>query len=149
MFLAGTNFTMIYFGLVGRFRKVIRNDEFKAYAIAVFHENGNGENVQHKKITEDNTSNFFEPVVKIFVVSLFFTGELNEDKSNYHNLLNKSVTDKNFDFENDHEEDRIQFHFVSHIRVQECPYNKNNYKTDCIIVSEGLCGIHKFYTEKK
>lgn len=35
MFLAGTNFTMIYFGLVGRFRKVIKNDEFKAYAIAV------------------------------------------------------------------------------------------------------------------
>lgn len=103
----------------------------------------------HKKRTEDNTAKFFEPVEKIFVVSLFFTGELNEDKSNYHNLLNKSVTDKNFDFENDHEEDRIQFHFVSHIRVQECPYNKNNYKTDCIIVSEGLCGIHKFYTEKK
>lgn len=35
MFLAGTNFTMIYFGLVGRFRKVIKNDEFKAYSIAV------------------------------------------------------------------------------------------------------------------
>ena len=26
----------------------------EAYAIAVFHENGNGENVQHKKITEDD-----------------------------------------------------------------------------------------------
>ncbi len=36
MFLAGTNFTMIYFGLVGRFKKVIKNDEFKAYALAVF-----------------------------------------------------------------------------------------------------------------
>lgn len=35
MFLAGTNFTMIYYGLVGKFGKVIKNDEFKAYAIAV------------------------------------------------------------------------------------------------------------------
>ncbi|MBB6327988.1 trk system potassium uptake protein TrkH [Algoriphagus iocasae] len=36
MFLAGTNFTVIYFGLVGKFRKVLRSDEFKAYAFIVF-----------------------------------------------------------------------------------------------------------------
>ncbi|WP_296703112.1 TrkH family potassium uptake protein [Algoriphagus sp.] len=36
MFLAGTNFTIIYFGLVGRFRKVLKSDEFKAYAFVVF-----------------------------------------------------------------------------------------------------------------
>lgn len=35
MFLAGTNFTLIYFGLHGRFRKVFRSDEFKAYSGAL------------------------------------------------------------------------------------------------------------------
>jgi trk system potassium uptake protein len=35
MFLAGTNFTLIYFGLVGKFSKVIRSDEFKAYSVAL------------------------------------------------------------------------------------------------------------------
>ncbi|MDN3204633.1 TrkH family potassium uptake protein [Algoriphagus sediminis] len=32
MFLAGTNFTVIYFGLLGRFKRVFRSDEFKTYA---------------------------------------------------------------------------------------------------------------------
>lgn len=35
MFLAGTNFTLIYFGLVGKFKKVLKSDEFKAYLIAL------------------------------------------------------------------------------------------------------------------
>ncbi|MEM7296643.1 MAG: TrkH family potassium uptake protein [Bacteroidota bacterium] len=33
MFLAGTNFTMTYFGLHGQFRKVLRNEEFRFYLI--------------------------------------------------------------------------------------------------------------------
>jgi len=33
MFLAGTNFTMTYFGLHGKFKKVIANEEFKSYVI--------------------------------------------------------------------------------------------------------------------
>lgn len=35
MFLAGTNFTLIYFGLLGRFSRVIKSDEFKAYSMAL------------------------------------------------------------------------------------------------------------------
>lgn len=35
MFLAGTNFTLIYFGLVGKFSRVLKSDEFKAYAGAL------------------------------------------------------------------------------------------------------------------
>ncbi|WP_338218412.1 TrkH family potassium uptake protein [Algoriphagus sp. oki45] len=35
MFLAGTNFTLIYFGLVGRFSRIVKSDEFKAYTGAV------------------------------------------------------------------------------------------------------------------
>jgi trk system potassium uptake protein TrkH len=31
MFLAGTNFTMTYFGLHGQFKKVLKNDEFRFY----------------------------------------------------------------------------------------------------------------------
>ena len=33
MFMAGTNFTMTYFGLHGKFRKVLRNEEFRFYLI--------------------------------------------------------------------------------------------------------------------
>ncbi|WP_439489558.1 TrkH family potassium uptake protein [Algoriphagus sp.] len=35
MFLAGTNFTVIYFGLIGKFRRVLRSDEFKTYGLAL------------------------------------------------------------------------------------------------------------------
>ncbi len=35
MFLAGTNFTIIYFGLIGKFKRVWKSDEFKAYATAI------------------------------------------------------------------------------------------------------------------
>lgn len=35
MFLAGTNFTIIYFGLLGKFKRVFRSDEFKTYAFAL------------------------------------------------------------------------------------------------------------------
>lgn len=101
----------------------------------------------HKK-REDNTFEFFKKIEKVIVLSLFYTGELPKDTSSYHNLLNKCEEDEKFDNENDHIEERIQFHFVSHIKVETCPYTKDNYKTDCIIVKEGLSCIHKFYTEK-
>ena len=35
MFLAGTNYTVIYYGLRGNFRKVWKSDEFKAYLLVV------------------------------------------------------------------------------------------------------------------
>ncbi len=35
MFLSGCNFTMIYFGLMGKFRRIIRNDEFKTYGMVL------------------------------------------------------------------------------------------------------------------
>jgi trk system potassium uptake protein TrkH len=35
MFLAGANFSMIYFGLVGKFKRILKNDEFKTYAIVL------------------------------------------------------------------------------------------------------------------
>ncbi|MDF2158086.1 potassium transporter TrkG [Algoriphagus sp. CAU 1675] len=35
MFLAGTNFTIIYFGVVGKFKRVLMSDEFKTYTLAV------------------------------------------------------------------------------------------------------------------
>ena len=36
MFIAGVNYTVIYYGLKGRFRKVWSSDEFKAYITIVF-----------------------------------------------------------------------------------------------------------------
>jgi orotate phosphoribosyltransferase/predicted MPP superfamily phosphohydrolase len=97
----------------------------------------------NKKREKDNTSDFFKKTAKITVVSLFYTGDLKSKENLFHDILNKREPD-----EWDHFEDRIEFHFVSHIKVEGCPYNKNNYKTDCIIVKEGLGCIHKFYTEK-
>ncbi|MFK8038710.1 MAG: TrkH family potassium uptake protein [Crocinitomicaceae bacterium] len=35
MFFAGTNFTLLYFGLKGKFRNVFKNDEFRWYLMAV------------------------------------------------------------------------------------------------------------------
>ena len=35
MFLAGTNFTLLYFGFKGRFRNIWKNDEFKWYLMSV------------------------------------------------------------------------------------------------------------------
>ncbi|AFL85479.1 Trk-type K+ transport system, membrane component [Belliella baltica DSM 15883] len=35
MFLAGTNFTIIYFGLIGKFDRVFRSDEFKTYTLTI------------------------------------------------------------------------------------------------------------------
>ncbi|WP_297336098.1 potassium transporter TrkG [Algoriphagus sp.] len=35
MFLAGTNFTIIYFGLIGKFKRVLKSDEFKVYAFSL------------------------------------------------------------------------------------------------------------------
>ncbi|QDH80135.1 TrkH family potassium uptake protein [Echinicola soli] len=35
MFLAGTNFTVIYFGIMGKFDRVWKSDEFKAYVLVV------------------------------------------------------------------------------------------------------------------
>jgi trk system potassium uptake protein TrkH len=35
MFLAGTNFTIIYFGLIGKFNRVLKSDEFKTYALTL------------------------------------------------------------------------------------------------------------------
>lgn len=35
MFLAGTNFTVIYFGLTGKVKKVLQSDEFKTYGLVL------------------------------------------------------------------------------------------------------------------
>ncbi|WP_202703812.1 hypothetical protein, partial [Flavobacterium sp. UGB4466] len=125
--------------------------EFKSILIItdVVHDGRTIRKLIHKKRREDETYKFFLPVEKIFVVSLFYTGKIDDSKPDVCDLLNKYEEDQFFDNENDHLENRIEFHFVSHIGVEVCPYNKNNYKTDCIIVREGLGCIHKFYTEKK
>jgi len=35
MFLAGTNFTVIYFGLIGKIKRVLKSDEFKTYGLTL------------------------------------------------------------------------------------------------------------------
>ena len=126
------------------------NGRFKSVLIItdVVHDGRTIRKLIHKKRKEDKTHEFFNGVEKIYVVSLFYTGKITESHTDVYNLLNKNKEDEFFDSENDHLESRIEFHFISHIGVEVCPYNKNNYKSDCIIVREGLGCIHKFYTEK-
>lgn len=126
------------------------NGKYKSVLIItdVVHDGRTIRKLIHKIREQDKTADFFKKVDKVIVISLFYTGHLPVDTSKHFDLLNKREKDESFDQENDHLEDRIQFHFVSHIKVDECPYSKDNYKADCIIVREGLGCVHKFYTEK-
>lgn len=121
------------------------NEKYKTVLILtdVVHDGRTIRKLIHK---EGRGKGFFEDVEKIIVIALFYTGSLLKEKRNDFDLLNKYDEDENFDRENDHPEKRIQFHFVSHIKVEECPYTKDNFETDCIIVREKLGCIHKFYS---
>jgi hypothetical protein len=84
---------------------------------------------------------FFKKVEKIYVVSLFYTGKILNPNSYILNLKDETV--------GDHIESRIEYFFVTAMKVEECPY-KDNYRTACILMENpGLGCIHKFYDDKK
>jgi trk system potassium uptake protein TrkH len=86
MFLAGTNFTVIYFGLTGKLGKVWKSDEFKAYAstlvILALILSGPVYYYSGQEIEKAFRDTLFQ------VISLITTtGYVNADYTSYHNGL--------------------------------------------------------------
>jgi orotate phosphoribosyltransferase len=99
-------------------------------------------NLIHKK--EGNLDKFFNRIKSIYVVSLFYTGGV-EDKNPYMLNLKKEQIIKE-KILGDYVEERIEFYYVLDLKVDKCPY-KQNYKQECIILKENLSCIHRFYNE--
>lgn len=100
-----------------------------------------------RKLIHKSANNFFEKVKKIFVVSLFYTGDEKKISPLILNLSSDKIREK--EITGDHIEDRIEFYYVLDMKVEKCPY-KENYKNDCLIMREPSLGcIHRFYDEKR
>lgn len=89
-----------------------------------------------KNILKDE-SDFFshcQDVEEINVIALFYTG----DKEKYkRELLHEGS------------ENRFNFYYVCHIRVEECPYKSDsNWEVNCKIYCEKLDKIYEFYNKK-
>lgn len=89
---------------------------------------------------------FFRNVDKVYVVSLFYTGEsiLNNNILNYDFVKNIS----NYDIENDEEVNNIEFYTVKSLKVEKCPYGKD-FRENCLIVKDKLGCVNLFYDETK
>ncbi len=97
---------------------------------------------------EGRAVDFFKTVEKIFVVSLFYTGNVSKPDTTILNLTQEQLTLKGV-LEEDHPESRISYYFVAAMKVEECPY-KADYKTACLLMQNPDLGcIHKFYDERK
>lgn len=94
----------------------------------------------------DKQKTFFKNVDKVYVVSLFYTGDsiLNNDILNYDFIKNIP----NYDIENDEEVNNIEFYTVKSLKVEKCPYGKDFRKT-CLIVKDKLGCVNLFYDESK
>ena len=95
-----------------------------------------------RKLIAEKEKEFFDKVDKIIVLSLFYTGhrEINIDILNYQTLP------KDYDIENDHEVNNIEFYTIKYLPVERCPYG-SNYKDECFIYKDGLSFVHLFYAE--
>lgn len=97
---------------------------------------------------ENREKTFFDNVEKVTVVSLFYSGErdLNVD------VLN--TKDKQFpadyDWENDYNDiDNIEYFTVTKLKVEKCPYNNRDFKSECLVYKDKLDCVHLFYDETK
>lgn len=101
-----------------------------------------------RKLIHKRAIDFFKDVEKIFVVSLFYTGNIPNPNTNILNITKAQLTSKGIE-EDDHSENRISYYFVTAMKVEECPYKKD-YKTACLLMQNPDLGcIHKFYDDEK
>lgn len=100
-------------------------------------------NLIHK---EGRADNFFKDVEKIYVLSLFYTGEeLNKNSAMLNLSSNEILAKKKVA---DFPEDRIEYYYVLDLKVEKCPYGEN-YRDECLIMKEPSLGcVYKFYNEK-
>jgi len=96
-----------------------------------------------RKLINKREPGFFAKVERIMVISLFYTGEGQLDNPR---ILNSNVLE--IDPLTDHEEERIEYYYILPLKVERCPYD-HNFRTECLIVREGLGCVHHFYDENK
>ncbi len=89
---------------------------------------------------------FFNNVEKVYVISLFYTGQ---SKLN-NNILNFDFikTIKDYDIQNDVEVNNIEFYTVKSLMVEKCPYG-DDFREKCLIVKDKLGCVNLFYDESK
>ncbi len=97
-----------------------------------------------RKLINKREKEFFKNVERIIVISLFYTG-LNT--SGETDIINSSKLEL-FDLSTDHKEERIEYYHILQLKVEPCPYGAD-FRTECLIVNEGLGCVYKFYDEEK
>lgn len=99
-----------------------------------------------RKLINKRQKTFFRNVDRIYVISLFYTGEsiLNFDILNYDFI--KTVP--NYDIENDEEVNNIEFYTVKSLKVEKCPYGKD-FRESCLIIKDNLGCVNMFYDDSK
>jgi len=99
-----------------------------------------------RKLIHKRQNTFFKNVDKVYVISLFYTGEskLNNDILNFDFVKNLP----NYDFENDEEVNNIEFYTIKSLKVDKCPYG-SDFRETCLIVKDGLGCVNLFYDESK
>ena len=100
-----------------------------------------------RKLINKRQKTFFKNVDKVYVVSLFYTGEsvLNNDILNYDFI---KVSISNYDIGNDEPVNNIEFYTVKSLKVEKCPYGKD-FRETCLIVKDKLGCVNLFYDESK
>lgn len=99
-----------------------------------------------RKLIKKREEKFFSKVEKIYVISLFYTGEsiLNNNILNFNFIKNIL----NYDLLSDEEVNNIEYYTVKSLKVEKCPYGKN-FRDECFIYKDGLSCVNMFYDEKK
>lgn len=95
-----------------------------------------------RKLIGKREKEFFAGVEKIYVVSLFYTGQCDPINKNILNTTHDSC-----DRLNDHIENRIEYYFALNLRVEKCPYGEN-YREKCTIYKNDLSTVHRFYDDE-
>ncbi|AZA90026.1 orotate phosphoribosyltransferase-like protein [Chryseobacterium nakagawai] len=99
-----------------------------------------------RKLIKKRQDPFFRNVSKIYVISLFYTGQhpINNNILNYRFL----EMIPNYDLENDEVVNNIEFYTVKSLKVEKCPYGKD-FRTECFIYKDELSCVNLFYDERK
>ncbi|MFC4162840.1 metallophosphoesterase [Epilithonimonas zeae] len=98
-----------------------------------------------RKLIKKRQNDFFSNVDKVYVISLFYTG----DSILNNNILNIDFmkTKTNYDLTTDEEVNNIEFYTVKSLKVEKCPYGKN-FRNECFIYKDELNCVNLFYDEK-
>jgi orotate phosphoribosyltransferase len=99
-----------------------------------------------RKLINKRQKTFFSNVEKVYVISLFYTGNsvLNFDILNFDFIK----TIPNYDIENDEDVNNIEFYTVKSLKVEKCPFGKD-FRESCLIVKDNLGCVNLFYDETK